>query len=135
MGFWDYYPVNTGGTAGVGATETNAGLANRQTLNAYINEGLNYGSSSRQAPQAGGVQMNTGPQAQARAMEMEQARRLAAIASGNQKGAGEMGVDRQIGAALANQQAQARMSRGSTAGVGGLAAARGSQQIGVSGAG
>jgi hypothetical protein len=140
MGFYDYYPVNTGGTMGVGSTETNARLGNRQITQSYINEGLNFGSSSRQAPQGQSFQsssatINQAPQGQARGFELDQARRLQAIAGGGAKGSGEMAVDRQIASAIANQQAQARMSRGSTAGVGGLAAARGQQQIGVSGAG
>jgi len=98
-------------------------------------------STGRTAPQATGVQSVNGSaidqraQMQFRGGEQMQADRLQAIAAGAQKGPGELAVNRQIQGALANQQAQAGMARGSSAGFGSLAAARGAQQIGVTGAG
>lgn len=141
MGFYDYYPVNTNGGYGVGSDQNSHELRNRRVVESYINEGLNFGSSSRQAPTAApaatsqSAQINLRPQDQFRGMEMDQARRLQAVASGQAKGPGELAVDRQIAQSLANQQGQARMARGSNAGLGALAAARGSAQTGVTGAG
>lgn len=137
MGFYDYYPVNTNAGYGVGSTEAVGAhqLRNRQAVESYINEGLNYGSTGRQAPQAQAATIDQRPQGQFRGMEMDQARRLQDVASGNARGPGEMAVQRQIAQSLANQQAQATTARGSNTSLGALAAARGTAQTGVSGAG
>lgn len=100
----------------------------------------------RQAPQAGGTQLgrvglapaaqvDPSQQAQVRAMQMAQAQRLGAIASGQQQGAGELAVQRQLAQAAAAQQAQARMQRGLSGASAARGAARNLSQLGVTGAG
>jgi hypothetical protein len=80
-------------------------------------------------------QLDPQQQAQVRAMQMQQASRLAQIASGQSKGAGELAVDRQIGQAAAQQQAMARMQRGAYGASAGRGAARNVAGLGVTGAG
>lgn len=70
-----------------------------------------------------------------RRQQMDLANRLTGIASGQQQGAGELAVGRQVNRALAAQQAQARMARGSNAGIGARAAARGAADVTLAGAG
>lgn len=143
MGFYDYYPVNTNGGYGAGSTQNPGAhqLRNRQVVESYINEGLNYGSSSRAAPtaapaaQSRAAVIDQGQQGQFRGMEMDQAQRLQRIAGGQAQGPGEIAVNRQIAQGLANQQAQAQSARGSNASLGALAAARNSAQMRTTGAG
>ena len=80
-------------------------------------------------------QMDASQQAQFRAMQMQQAQQLQGIASGQQQGAGELAVQRQVANAQAAQQAQARMARGGGAGMAGIQASRAQAGIGLQGAG
>lgn len=68
--------------------------------------------------------------------QLGQMTQLQGIASGQQVGAGELAVNRQVGNALAAQQAGARMARGNVnAGMAARQAARQSGAIGLSGVG
>jgi hypothetical protein len=102
--------------------------------------------ANRQAPQAGRTQLgqiqlgqasqlSPEQQAQARAMQMQHAGRLGAIASGQQQGAGELAAQRQLAQAAAQQQAMARMNRGMSSSSAQRGAARNLNQLGVTGAG
>lgn len=75
-------------------------------------------------------------QAQWRQMQFNQAQQLARMANGQQQGAGELAVQRQVQNALAAQQAATRNVRGGgNAGLGLLAGARNAAGVGLSGAG
>lgn len=89
----------------------------------------------RAAPQAQGTQLAAGPQNEARAGMLSVANRLGSIASGQQAGAGELAVNRQVDAANAAQMAQARMARGGNAALAARGAARNQADIALSGAG
>lgn len=98
-------------------------------------------AQGRAAPQAQAYQMGPavqlagGPQDQARQGQMGVANRLGAIASGQQAGAGELAVNRQVGQAAAQQVAAARMARGANAALAARGAARNMADIGLGGAG
>lgn len=68
-------------------------------------------------------------------MQMTQAQQLQRIASGQQQGAGELAVQRQVQNALAGQQAAARMARGGNAALAAREGARNASSIGLAGAG
>jgi len=70
-----------------------------------------------------------------RGMQLQQIGQLQGIAGGTQKGAGELGIERQMQNAQAAQQAQARMSRGMNAGLASRDAANQTAALGISGAG
>lgn len=63
------------------------------------------------------------------------AQQLQGVASGQQQGAGELAVQRQMGQAAGQQQALARMARGSNAALAARGAARNTADLGVAGAG
>lgn len=67
--------------------------------------------------------------------QLAQMQQLQGIAGGQQQGAGELAVQRQVGNALAAQQAGARMARGPNAGLAMRGAANQSAALGLSGAG
>lgn len=99
-------------------------------LGKIINEGYAPGGiTSYQAPQ---LQMGQDPFRQAQLQQMGQ---LQGIASGQQKGAGELAAERQIQNALAAQQAQARMARGGNSALAYRNAANQSAALGSTGAG
>lgn len=93
------------------------------------------GLGGRQAPQVGGAQIATGPQSQVRAQEMALAGQLGRVATGQEKGAGELAVGRQFQQGLAAQMAMQRGVRGGNAGSAGLAAARNAGNMTVDAAG
>lgn len=104
-----------------------ARFAHEGQITGLINQGL-AGLPNRQAAQLAG-----GPQDQMRQMQLSQAQQLQGIAGGQQQGAGELAVQRQMQNALAGQQAMARMR-----GAGGLGyrdSARNSAAIGLNAAG
>lgn len=70
-----------------------------------------------------------------RDQQIRQMGQLQGIAGGQQQGAGELAVQRQVQNALASQQAGARMARGPMAGLASRDAANQSAAIGLSGAG
>ena len=106
-------------------------LTNTGYMQNYAKNFLN----NSQTPMAGYTQLNGAQQAAARMQQGSLADRLQAIGMGTQKGAGEMAVDRQMGQAMAAQQAMARSARGSNAALAGRQMARTSADIGVAGAG
>lgn len=117
------------------ADPNNAKLEGGQYMRDYL-QGRLGGVDGRQAPQAGrttigqvrqgqGANINTGPQDQFRMREMLLADQAARVASGQDKGAGELAVRRQMQQAAAQQQSNAASQRGGAAGMAGRAAARG----------
>ena len=108
-------------------------------LRDYIKGAL--GGPNRQAPQAGMTQLgpaaalNGAQQDQFRQMEMAQANRLGAIASGNAKGPGELAVDRAAQRGMAQQAGLVNMARGQNAATLGRAAARNAGDLTVNAAG
>ncbi len=84
----------------------------------------------RQAPQ-----MNTAQSDQSRGEQNQLAQMLFRQSTGQQAGAGELAVNRQVGNAQANQTATAQMARGANAALAGRTAARMNADIGVNGAG
>lgn len=93
------------------------------------------GAPGRAAPQMGGTQLAGGPQDQSRQGMMDLTGRLGAVASGQQAGAGELAVNRQIGQAAAAQQSAARSARGANAALAARNAARNQSDISLAGAG
>lgn len=104
-----------------------------------VGQGIS-GAQGRPAPQAGmtnlgqaatgqAAQIDTNPQNQFRGMQMQQANSLLAQALGNEKGAGELAVERQAQNAIAAQRAGARSARGAMGGMAGLQAARNASMI------
>jgi hypothetical protein len=126
---------------GGGATE---GLDTKGThynqASGYLQNALG-GVDQRRAPLAQAAQLGSaaqlanGPQADARAQLGGVTSQLQRIMSGQQAGAGELAVNRQVGQATAAQQAAARMARGANAALAARNAARNTADIGVAGAG
>lgn len=111
-----------GGTAGNNMpTKTQTGEQQRGYLTGMLDRG---------APQ-----MNTGQSDQARNQMQGLAGQLQGIADGSRVGAGEMAVNRQMGQAVAGQQAQAQMARGANAALAARTAARNTADLNVNGAG
>lgn len=93
------------------------------------------GISQQQAPQIGGTQLATGQTDQSRSGLMGTAGSLDRIASGQQAGAGELAVNRQMGAANAQQASLARQAHGPNAALAYRNAARMTADQGLQGAG
>lgn len=109
-----------GTNTNVGAYQT--GLPQQQALAGLMGTGV--------------AQVNGDPQAQFRAMQMQQAQQLQGIANGTQQGAGELAAQRQVQNAVAAQQAQARMARGgANSALAARNAANNTASIGLTGAG
>lgn len=111
-------------TEGMASAPQNYGYAS-----GYIKNQLG-GAGNRPAPT-----FNSYDAAQARAQQATLANQLRQIASGQQAGAGELAVNRQIGQAQASQQGMAQMARGQNAGLAQRGAARNMASMGVTGAG
>jgi len=92
---------------GTGPNPDNAAYAND------LIKQLAGGAQGRTAPQITGAQFTVDPTA--RQGLLDTAQRLGGIASGQQMGAGELAVNRQIGQATAQQMAAARMAHGANA--------------------
>jgi hypothetical protein len=90
-------------------------------------------AGGRMAPQIVGPA--GGPQDQARQGQMDLTGRLGAIATGQQAGAGELAINRQVGQANAAQMSAARSARGANAALAARTAARNQADIGLGGAG
>lgn len=102
----------------------------RDRILQLINQGYAPGGiASQQAPQ---LQMGDDPFRRAQLAQMQQ---LQGIASGQQQGAGELATQRQYANALAAQQAQARMARGTNAALAYRNAANQSAALGSTAAG
>jgi hypothetical protein len=99
------------------------------------------GVQGRAAPQAeaaqvgaveryGGATIDPAQQAQIRQRQMQLADQLRGVASGQQRGAGELAAQRQGSRAIASQQAMAQMGRGANAAMAARGAARNVADIG-----
>lgn len=110
------------------------GLGSMDFLRQQFQSGA-AGAQGRGAPMAGQVQINQGPQGEVRGREMALADQLTGVSTGQQMGAGELAVRRQMAQALAGTQAAQRMARGSNAAIGARAAARAAGDMGVNAAG
>lgn len=107
----------------------NTQYQDRDAIQGAINQGLGM-ANNRQAQQLDQRQSDYW-----RNMQQQQAGQLQKIASGQQQGAGELAVQRQIQNALAAQQAQARMARGGNAALAYRDAAQQQAGVGLQGAG
>jgi hypothetical protein len=90
---------------------------------------------SAQAPTVQGAQLNQDQMQQSRAGAYGVANRLGSIASGQQAGAGELAVNRQLGQGIAAQTSAARMARGANAALAYRNAARNTADMSLAGAG
>ena len=113
---------------GIGMSAPDPKYAHQGQVENRINQG--FGMTGQAAPQ-----LNTGPQDQFRNAQMQQVQQLQGIASGTQKGAGELAGESAVQNALAGQFAGARMARGGNAGMANLQAQRGAAGIGLAGVG
>lgn len=129
-----------------GATPQNTQYQDRDTILNMISQGFGKnGIVHQQAPTMQAAQAGPAAQMQGAQMQMgadpfrqgqiQQIGQLQGIASGQQQGAGELAAQRQIQQALAAQQAQARMARGSNAALAYRNAANQSAALGSTGAG
>ena len=118
--------------------------ASQQQDQNFIRDQLRNGvmaAQGRPTPQAQGIRLgsttnvDTGRSDQFRDREMELARQLSAVSTGQQKGAGELAVGRQVGQALGQAYGAATMARGNSAAGGARASARAAGSIGLGGAG
>jgi endosialidase-like protein len=115
---------------GATAGDPNTSYTDNGQIHDIINSGIR-GIDNRGAPQAGYTTIDPTQQGQFRDLQMGQANRLNAIASGQQMGAGEMAVRRAAADAYARQVGMANMQRGGAAPYAGLAAAR--NQVAIQG--
>ncbi len=132
MSWWDStknFIFGGDATKGIASKPQNYDAATAQLGQIAANAG------GRAAPQAAGTQLAGGPQDQARAGMIGVADRLGSIASGQQAGAGELAVNRQVDAANAAQVSAARMARGGNAALAARGAARNQADLALSGAG
>ena len=122
MGFWDSVGSFMFGGMGKQPDPNASKFTDQDYITNQIKSGI-QGAQNRQAPQAGNTQIGPVAQGQAstidqgryndwRTQQMNLAQQLGQVASGQQAGAGELAVQRQIQQGLAGQQAQARMARG-----------------------
>lgn len=118
----------------------NAQFEDRQYLRNLYQEGVDYSLYNRNRPPRAdrvllgqAAQVDPTQQEQFRTQQMQQANRLAQIAQGQQKGAGELAAQRQAARAVAQQQAMARMGRGNPGAA--RAAARNTADLGAQASG
>lgn len=102
----------------------------------------NYGAATRSLANMAGVaqnrlapQLDQGLMMQSRGNLYGVANRLGEIANGQQAGAGELAVNRQLSSAYAQQQSAARMARGANSALAARNAMRNSADMGLQGAG
>lgn len=135
-----YNPASWNWTGGKAAEGLQTQGANGQYAQDYLRQQLG-GVTGRQAPMATAAQLgqaaqlNAAQSDQARMQQQQQADYLRNMMTGNQAGAGELGVNRQVSQAQAAQQAMARMGRGGNAALMARNAARNTMDIGLAGAG
>lgn len=109
--------------------QSGAQYQDRNQILGYVGQGMGNINGT-------GPQLDPTQQAQSRGMQMLQAQQLQHIASGQQQGAGELAVQRQMANAQAAQQAQAMAARGNAnAGMAMRNAANNQAGIGISTAG
>jgi len=105
-------------------------------LNPYLQAGEQYrGQLQNYLQGANRNPLNFDQYNQDRAQQGQLARMLQGVAGGQQAGAGELAVNRQVNQATAAQQAAASAARGSNAALAARTAARNSADLGVNGAG
>lgn len=101
-----------------------------------LNTAGNRQAPTVQAAQLGpATQLAGGPQDQVRAQQQQTAGYLQSVMGGQQAGAGELAVNRQVGQATAAQQAAMHSARGANAALAARNAMRNTADIGLSGAG
>ena len=116
------------------------GQANRSAyddgsyIRRQIMEGI-AGAGARGAPQMTQTRLDNTQQNQFRAREMALADQLTRVLGGQQKGAGEMAVNRQTGNAMNQALGAATMARGNNSASAARSAARATGTIGLGGAG
>jgi hypothetical protein len=118
----------------VGLNPNDAKLQGGDYLRSTIQNGI-AAAGGRAAPQSQAASLDQGAYNQWRQQQMGLANQLGAVASGQQKGAGELAVGRQIQQGLAAQQSAANSARGANALLGARAAVRGASDLGINGAG
>lgn len=109
-------------------------LKNYDSATAQLGQ-IASGAAGRAAPTVQASQLATGNIDQSRGGLMGVAGDLGRIASGQQAGAGEIAVNRQLGQATAAQTAAARMAHGANAALASRNAARNTADLGLQGAG
>jgi len=135
MGFW--HGVKNWLVGGDATSGLNTQLPHGGFIGDYLQNQLDSG----QMPQATAAQLGpaaqlaSGPQSEVRGRQMQTADFLGNVLSGQQAGAGELAVNRQVNQATAAQQAASRMARGSNAALAARNAARNTADLGVNGAG
>lgn len=97
--------------------------------------GMAQSAQGRYAPTISASELGRQYIDQSRGGMMDTAGRLGSIANGQQAGAGELAVNRQVGAATAGQLGAARMARGANAALAYRNAMRNTSDIGLAGAG
>lgn len=129
MGNWlgDAYDATKTWLFGGNATK---GMADGPATADYQRNFLQNDFMNRQAPL-----MNAGQSDQTRAGQNQLAQMLFRTATGTQPGAGEMAVQRQIGAGMAQNTSAAQMARGANAALAARNAARANSDLAVNGAG
>ncbi|HLZ48465.1 MAG TPA: hypothetical protein VKR80_07440 [Candidatus Limnocylindria bacterium] len=100
---------------------------NAQYAGQFATQGL-YGGPQK-------ATFDTSQQDQFRGQQQTLANQLAGVASGQQQGAGELAVQRQVGHAMAAQQSAAAGARGANAALGARDAMRNQADVGLAGAG
>lgn len=110
-------------------------LNNTQVLGMQQAQQQLGGLATAQAPSMQASQLNGDQMAQSRAGAYGVANRLGGIAGGQQAGAGELAVNRQLGQAQAQQTAMARSQRGANSSIAARNAARNSMDMSQAGAG
>lgn len=137
MGWWTNTKKTLFGTEAPPVDPTQFRPQHGGIISGFIQEQLGRGGAAPTvtAPTAGRTAVAMGPQDQFRARELALADQLGGVASGQQMGAGEMGVRRQMQQALAGLQAQQRMARGSNAATAARSAVRAGGDMGVNAAG
>lgn len=143
MGFWSglkNYIVGGDATKGIDATPGHYDQATTQ-LGQIAQNAAGRAAPQAGVTQAGYTQLGTPSQLatnqinQSRGGMMDLASRLGGVATGQQAGAGELAVNRQLGQANAAQQAMAHMARGPGSALAYRTAARNTMDNGLAGAG
>lgn len=131
------------GNAALGGALTGSGKSGGAGANGIVPRPEQYDYANQQyknilgqaAPTVTGAQIQPWQVSQGRAGLMDVAGRLGGIASGQQRGAGEIAANAQLGRATAAQTAAARMAHGANAALAYRNAARNTADIGLAGAG
>ena len=132
MSWWD--PTSWNWTGGQAGKDINTKPQQYDYATGQLGQ-IAGSAAGRAAPTIAGTQLDPTQMGQSRAGLYGVASNLGAIASGQQMGAGQIAVNRQVGQASAAQIAAARSARGANAALALRNAARNSADIGLAGAG